>query len=246
MPIPTYTALLLLGIAISLGYWLRQSHGNRHLFPIYLGALGGAFLGAKIVFLLAEGWVYWNDPHRWLQWATGKTILGALLGGYAGVEYAKARVGHTTATGDTFAAIAPFTIMLGRLGCLQHGCCVGIVCTRSWLTLDDFRGIARWPAVPMEILFNLIALLTFAIFRARNILLGQHFHLYLITYGLFRFLHEFARDTVRIYGPFTVYQIPALAVAALGLIRYLQRRKSLSRNGPPAAAFTLHWGSLRS
>ena len=47
--------------------------------------------------------MYWDDPQRWVIWATGKTILGALLGGYAGVEAAKKWTGYTQPTGDWFA-----------------------------------------------------------------------------------------------------------------------------------------------
>jgi phosphatidylglycerol:prolipoprotein diacylglycerol transferase len=62
---------------------------------IYLAALAGAFIGAKIVYLAAEGWMFWSSPNRWLIWATGKTILGALLGGYAAVEIAKSLLGYS-------------------------------------------------------------------------------------------------------------------------------------------------------
>ena len=57
------------------------------------------------------------------------------------------------------------------------------------------------------------------------ILPGQHFHLYLMAYGVFRFVHEFWRDTPRIVGLMSGYQIAALAVAGLGLIGFIQRRE---------------------
>jgi phosphatidylglycerol:prolipoprotein diacylglycerol transferase len=43
---------------------------------VYLGALLGAFTGAKLVYLAAEGWMFVDSPDRWLIWATGKTIVG--------------------------------------------------------------------------------------------------------------------------------------------------------------------------
>jgi len=53
---------------------------------------------------------------------------------------------------------------------------------------------------------------------------GQLFHIYLMTYGVFRFFHEFLRDTPAILGPFSGYQFAALAVAALGAVGYWMRK----------------------
>jgi phosphatidylglycerol:prolipoprotein diacylglycerol transferase len=58
------------------------------------------------------------------------------------------------------------------------------------------------------------------------------FHLYLIAYGIFRFFHEFLRDTPLVVGPFSGYQFAALAVAALGFIGYLRRRKAPAADPP--------------
>src|SRR3954452_25535905 len=113
-----YTLLLAAGILVSLVIWIRLGRSEPRLITVYLGALLGAFTGAKIVYLLAEGWLFWDSPDRWLIWATGKTILGALIGGYAGVEIAKKAVGYDKATGDLFAIIAPIGIIFGRIGCL--------------------------------------------------------------------------------------------------------------------------------
>jgi phosphatidylglycerol:prolipoprotein diacylglycerol transferase len=220
-----YSWLLLAGIAVSIVAWSRVAKRDERLLFIYVAALVGAFLGAKIVYLLAEGWMDWSQPNRWLRLATGKTILGGLLGGYVAVEVAKKFVDYTSATGDWFAVIAPLGIMIGRIGCLLHGCCLGEVCTPHWYTLDDSAGIARWPAVPVEITFNIAALLIFLTLRWRRILPGQHFHLYLMAYGLFRFAHEFFRATPRVIGPFSGYALAALVTAAWGLFAFIRRAR---------------------
>ena len=56
---------------------------DERLVLIYVAALTGAFVGAKLVYLGAEGWLHWHDPNRWVILATGKSITGALLGGYS-------------------------------------------------------------------------------------------------------------------------------------------------------------------
>jgi len=228
MQISPYTWLMVAGILLSLWFWSRHAPRARGMGIIYFSALVGAFAGGKLVYILAEGWLHWNDPNRWMYLATGKTILGALLGGYAGVEISKRAVGYSGVTGDFFATVAPVSIILGRIGCLLHGCCLGVVCESKWYSIHDRTGIARWPAVPIEIAFNVVALLTLLLLRQRRLLPGQHFHLYLIGYGIFRFAHEFMRDTPSIIGPLSGYQITAVAVTLLGAIRFVQRQKHLA------------------
>ena len=220
-----YTLLLAAGIVVSLVIWIRLGRREPRLITVYLGALLGAFTGAKLVYLAAEGWLFWNSPDRWLIWATGKTIVGALLGGYAGVEIAKKVTGYEKATGDLFAIVAPVGIILGRVGCLLHGCCLGRTCEPHWWMLQDTQGVSRWPAVPAEIGFNLLALAAFAVMRRKQVLPGQLFHLYLIAYGAFRFAHEFLRATPRISHGLTGYHFAALACIALGAWRFLQRQR---------------------
>jgi phosphatidylglycerol:prolipoprotein diacylglycerol transferase len=219
-----YGWLMLAGILLSLAFWWRLARRDAQLLFIYLGALGGAFFGAKVVYLAAEGWMRWHEPNRWLHLATGKTITGALLGGYAGVEIAKHLVGYKSATGDWFALIAPITIILGRIGCWFHGCCQGIRCSPNWFTVQDAQGFARWPSVQVEILFNLVALCAVLYLRKRELLPNQHFHLYLIGYGVFRFFHEFLREEPRVFGGITGYQIASIGVVILGVVGFLRRQ----------------------
>ncbi|MDB6021546.1 MAG: Prolipoprotein diacylglyceryl transferase [Pedosphaera sp.] len=223
-----YGWLMLAGIAVSIFFWARLARRDDRLLMIYVAALIGAFLGAKVVYIMAEGWLHFGAPDMWLQLATGKSILGALLGGYAAVEIAKRQVRYQGATGDWFALIAPLGIVLGRIGCLMHGCCLGQKCEPSWFTLNDAAGTSRWPAVPVEILFNLGAIAAFFILRRNRRLAGQHFHLYLMAYGGFRFFHEFLRDTPRVAGSITGYQFAALAVLILGVIGFVKRRNQIS------------------
>lgn len=221
-----YTLMLVAGVVMSLLFWNRAAKRDRRLIGVYLGALTGAFFGAKVIYLLAEGWMFWSSPYRWQAWLTGKSILGALLGGYAGVKAAKWINGFSSPTGDLFATVAPGGIILGRIGCLIHGCCLGRVCDPAWYTMTDRRGFHRWPAVPVEIAFNVLALIVLLALRRARRQQGQLFHLYLIAYGIFRFVHEWMRDTPRLGDlPVTGYQIAALAVMALGIAGYLRRAR---------------------
>ncbi len=223
---PVYVLTTVLGITITALLWRRLSSSegrtpDDRLYAIYGAALAGAYLGAKLAFLLAEGWKYRAD---WLALLSGHSITGALLGGVAGVELAKSVTGYRQGTGDLFAITAPLAFALGRVGCIYAGCCVGIECEASWWTVADAHGHARWPAPHAEMAFNLFfwawALLAWRFGWQR----GQRFNIYLMAYGAFRFGHEFLRDDARWAGSLGGYHLVALAIFVTGAWMYRTRR----------------------
>ena len=226
MTLAPYGWVTLGGVAVSLGLWSRLAQRDPRLLTVYLAALAGALVGAKLVYFCCEGYLHLGAPDMWPQLATGKSILGGLLGGYTAVELTKILLGYRGVTGDWFALIVSAGVLIGRVGCLTSGCCQGIQCQPAWFTLQDAAGHARWPAVPVEMLFNVLALLAFLWLRKTRRLVGQHFHLYLIGYGAFRFFHEFLRDEPRVLGPISGYQIAALLVLCLGVVRFVSRSHS--------------------
>ena len=223
MTLQPYSWLMLIGIGITLAFWTHLAGRDPRLLGIYFGGLVGALIGAKIIYIMAEGWMILDRPDKWLQLATGKSILGALLGGYAAVELAKKILRYDRVTGDWFAIITPIGIILGRIGCWIHGCCLGRACGAAWFTINDSTGTPRWPAAPFELLFNALMLVLFLLWRRKNKFPGQHFHIYLIAYGAFRFIHEFLRDSPRWFGSISGYHIAALLVCAFGTVRFYQR-----------------------
>lgn len=212
---PLYSTLILIGILIGAVYWVRVSKHDSRLPLIYIGGLVGAFIGAKLAFLFAEGWMYLDHPKRIPILLSGKSIIGALPGGWLGVEFMKKCMGYRAITGDRFATILPVPLILGRLGCLHAGCCGGITCSSG-----------TWPSVPVEIGFQFSAILCLWLLRRKSILPGQHFHLYLISYGIFRFLHEFLRATPKPFLGLSGYQIIAILTIAAASLAYRSRQKS--------------------
>ncbi len=227
---------MLAGIFVSIVFWMRLARRDDRLVLVYIAALIGAFVGAKLVYLASEGWLHWHDTNRWQVLATGKSITGALLGGYLAVEIAKRALNYPGTTGDWFAVIVPVGVMLGRVGCMINGCCLGRECDASWFTVTDIHGLSRWPSPEVEFLFNAVMLAVIFVLRRRRLATGQLFHIYLMAYGVFRFFHEFLRDTPKILGPISGYQVAALAIAVLGFVRFIQRRADPGEPAP--AAFT--------
>ena len=211
---PIYALMLLVGIVWGAVYWFRESKKDSRVALIYAAGLAGAFAGAKLAFLFAEGWLHFYGSNRWMIWLSGKSIMGALPGGWLGVEIAKKTLGYRKITGDQFAMLLPVPLILGRIGCLSAGCCGGIACT-----------FGIWPSVPVEIGFQVTAMICLWVLRRKHCLEGQHFHLYLIAYGLFRFGHEFLRATPKPFFGLSGYQILGLATAGAAGLAYQKRAR---------------------
>lgn len=155
------------------------------------------------------------------------------MGGWCGVEIAKRAVSERQVLGDEFASILPIGIGIGRFSCLVHGCCPGRavadVLPESLATGFQRIGFEFWPAPIVEIAFQSIFWL--ACISTRNVswLKGQKFHLYLITYGMFRATHEHFRDTVRYEATnISPYMVLGLIVAMTGAIAFAARHYKLN------------------
>src|SRR5205085_1421544 len=95
----------------------------------------------------------------------------------------------------------------------------------SWCAVRDVEGVTRWPSAQVELLFNAVAWGTLMSFRRLPVLRGQLFHVYLIAYGLFRFAHEFVRETPKIVFGLSGYQIASILLFGLGVGGFVLRYK---------------------
>lgn len=214
---PGYAAFV--GLGLVLGY-LAKSLEERRLNIlsstdrrwVTAGALIGAMVGAKLGLLLYLPFDAWRQSLRELllsEWG-GRTILGALFGGFVGVELAKKALGITIATGDPYAIGLPLGQALGRVGCFLGGCCYG-------QTLEDGSplrsvGLVTHPAQLYEGALDLAVAVTLFAIRKRPRAPGLLFRYYLLSYAAIRFVMDFFRgDEKQLLGPLSYAQWFCLA-----------------------------------
>lgn len=179
----------------------------------------GALLGSKLLAWLESWPEYWNmrnDPRMWLG---GKTMVGGLLGGWAGVEIAKRCMGIVRRTGDAFVFPLIIGISIGRIGCFLTGLddhTHGVATSLPW-GVDFGDGVRRHPTQLYEIAF-LIMLGIVLLIRARSQRReGEFFRLFILSYLLFRLSVEFIKPTYRPYLGLSAIQIVSAVGAGFSL-----------------------------
>jgi phosphatidylglycerol---prolipoprotein diacylglyceryl transferase len=176
------------------------------------GFIGGTVC-AKLPFVgaSASGWL---AIESWLS--DGKTITMGLVGAYIGVEVAKLVLDVRVKTGDTFALPLAVALAVGRWGCFFNGCCYGVATDLPWGV--NFRVgdqlVRCHPTQAYESLFHLAMAGLILLMMCLDVLRCQRLKVYLIAYGLFRFLTEFIRPEPTEWWGLTFYQWVGLGMAA--------------------------------
>lgn len=192
----------------------RKRHGDTlndsNRATVLVAAILGAALGSKLLHHLASPSEFmqqlellgWNGIGRYLM--GGKTIVGALLGGWWAVEWVKKRAAVTSRSGDLFAFPLAIGIIIGRLGCLFAGPgddTLGVA-TTSWMGIDFGDGILRHPTP----LYEIIAMCALAILLQKHQRAqlanrpwtyfqrtGDAFRLFLLSYLALRLFLDFLK-----------------------------------------------------
>lgn len=183
---------------------------------IIVAAIIGAAVGSKLLHHFASPSEFMaqlekSGPEIAAYLMGGKTIVGALLGGWISVEWMKRRAHIQSRTGDLFALPLICGMAIGRLGCLFAGPMDDTlgVATTGFFGSDFGDGILRHPTPLYEIFFLLILGATllmrqraFAAARpwqwcART---GDGFRLFLFSYLLFRLWIDFLKPYEVVFG----------------------------------------------
>lgn len=195
---------------------------------ILMGAFCGAMIGAKTPFLFGDFDAFLSGA-AWFE--NGKTILCGLVGGYFGVELAKWSLEVKTKTGDSFAVPVAASVAVGRLACLQAGCCYGTPTSLPWgVVFPEIDALPRHPTQVYESIFHLSAAITLAILIHRGLFRGQLIKLYIISYSAYRFVTEMIRPEERYIGGLTAYQWGTIAIILLFSVLWWRDRSQLARS----------------
>lgn len=203
------------------------------LFYMIVGLLLGARIGYVLIYNLD---VYLAAPWQvFAFWQGGMSFHGGLVGiVLSGLIFCRRRNAAFWELADIGALSAPIGLMLGRIGNFINGELYGRVTDVPWGVIFPEGGpLPRHPSQLYEaflegpVLFGIMWML-----RTRIAMPGQLLAVFLIGYGVFRFIVEFLREPDPqlgfVFAFFTMGQIlcVAMIVAGLGLFVYLHLKRN--------------------
>jgi phosphatidylglycerol:prolipoprotein diacylglycerol transferase len=153
---------------------------------------------------------------------------GFTVAALAAVVYLRSRRLPVAKIADLIAPCGAIGHALGRLGCFFNGCCYGKACSLPWaVTFPPPHAMAGIPVHPTqlyEVIGNVALFFGLSAFAKHKRFDGQVWWLYVLSYGILRFVIEFFRgDYERFYfGEFTIGHVIAaimIVVALMALTR---------------------------
>jgi phosphatidylglycerol:prolipoprotein diacylglycerol transferase len=224
--IPTHGFFVGLGVIVAaVVFWLecrRRDALREESVVAVTGALVGGAIGMRLSSIAQT-----LDPYE--SWMFGaRSVLGGLLGAYAGVLIAKRIIGYRERTGDLFAPAVALGMAVGRIGChlteapgRPTGLPWGVHAPATVPSCPGcVSGAAMHPSFLYEIAFQLAAFATLLWLRSRISAPGELFTLYVSAYAVFRFSVEFTRANETVWLNLTRPQwflLPGLVLVVIRL-----------------------------
>lgn len=185
---------------------------------VIAAAAAGAALGARLLALLECPAELWSGDGFPFERLAGKSIVGAIAGGWLAVEGAKRLGGIESRTGDLLAIPLAVAIAIGRIGCLLTGAgdrTFGVATTLPW-GFDFGDGVRRLPMPLFESLFLVALVAVLARWRARSPAQGDLFRGFVGSYFAWRLVVDFGKHAdCRWLGLSTIQWLTVAGLAAL-------------------------------
>jgi phosphatidylglycerol:prolipoprotein diacylglycerol transferase len=215
--------------------WPRASVPFEQNLWIIVGAIFGALVGSKLL-AWTESWpdyAHAFSREGFAVLAGGKTIVGGLLGGWAGVEIAKRAMHITYSTGDAYVFPLILGMSVGRVGCFLTGLpdhTYGNHTGVPWAV--DFGDGPRHPTQLYDIVFLLLLGVVLLVRMRWAYPNGRIFRLFLLAYCAYRFAIEFIKPTYRPYIGLSAIQLACLGGVIACAISMLRRTATTPQLAP--------------
>lgn len=224
MPLLTWLSdhalILLLGCGTLFNvYWLHRCRERLHLrwLSVLLLSVLHTVLGVLSVKVFA-------------LFETGNFSNMSLFGGvffmplfYWGV--AKLAKQKTADVFDVFTICLVFTLMCARLNCMISGCCLG-----AHIPIEGLTHL-RFPTRELELIFYVILLSRLWRKVLSGSARGMIYPIYMISYGIFRFVTETLRVSSRANNILHISHLWALLSLGIGISIYGELRKKEKKTG---------------
>ena len=199
IPIQVWGLMVALGILAGTLVAVRMARQRKQDEQIVVDLVGWvvivAFVAARLFHVIYEPATYLQDPVELLRvWRGGFSIMGGFIGAViAGVWYLRQRRFDVWAYADTVVFGLPLGIFIGRIGCFLVHFHPGVF-TKFALGVKYPDGV-RHDLGLYDSINGLIIFLLFLWLARRNAKVGSYAVVFLLWYGVVRFLFDFLRAT---------------------------------------------------
>lgn len=239
-----YGLMIVLGILAA--YQITKYRARRlkivipELENLALWVLVSGFISAKLLYWLTQLDSIIKDPALLLNFADGYVVYGGIIGGLAGgYLYCRRYEYNFLELLDLVIPSVAVAQAFGRIGCFLAGCCYGMKTGSAFGVVFPAGSIAPAgvPLLPVQLICSaldgalFVVLILFAKRKQQN---GQVGAMYLILYGIGRFIIEFFRgDLVRgSVGVLSTSQFISIFIFAVGCcLLLLTRATGTKRSG---------------
>lgn len=235
-----YGLMYVLGFASSYAlavYQIKQKgldHGRDFLDSLYTFIVLGLIIGARLGYVLFYNLSFYvqNPLDIFALWEGGMSFHGGLIGSVlAGIWCCKRFAKDPWQIADLVMATAPIGLGFGRLGNFINGELYGRVTNVPWAMVFPAGGpLPRHPSELYEFFLEGVVLFTVLwIVKERMRATGVLTSLFVMLYGVFRFIVEFFREPDPqlgfVLGPFTMGQVLSVSMAFAGALLLCLRLK---------------------
>jgi phosphatidylglycerol:prolipoprotein diacylglycerol transferase len=234
-PITIQSFGLMMAIGFLVGSYLfarqfKSSREKEHAYNLAMIVIVSGVIGSRILFFLENPAELTGLLMFFNFWQGGLSWFGGFVGGVIGF------VAYVLLNRLSFIRLADRAIpsiaighAFGRIGCiLGDGGHVGKITTMPWGFDVDGIGVARHVTAWYELIGLLALFVTLLAMRKKKPYEGFLFHMYLVGYGMIRFVSDFFRIEPTYYG-LTVAQYFSiglfLAGAAMMTVSLVKQRK---------------------
>ncbi len=218
-----------------------KEQGKENLYPILEDFMFYTFVGVVVGARIGFCFFYYPDYYLahpleiFAIWKGGMSFHGGLVGGVlVGCYYLKKQKQSISFWADLIGVVAPVCLFFGRIGNFINGEIYGKPSNLPWAMIFPRGGpVPRHPTQLYECIFTGLFLFLFMwSIRKKPLAPGRKFALFLILYGVLRFLFEFLREPAQsfplLFGWMTMGQILCVFMILAGIIVWIKAASSKS------------------
>ncbi len=207
------------------------------IYGIFYCAIIGGLLGCRLLFYIVEIPAIIKNPSILWNFKNGYVVYGGIIGGIVTsfIYLKKFRKEKFLPYFDVVMPAVSIAQGFGRIGCFCAGCCYGAQTTSRFHIVFTHSSFAPngVPLIPTQLISSagdfLIGLILI-LYSRKEKTAGRTSAMYLILYGIGRFIIEFFRADYRgNLGPFSTSQIISMVMVIIGIALFILAPKLVTK-----------------